>query len=57
MLANLETMMEGAHGTHTRIRCICHVFNLAVKVTSYCNFLISDDANANFHILGYAFAI
>jgi hypothetical protein len=32
MLAELETSMEGNHGVHTRIRCICHVFNLAVKV-------------------------
>lgn len=31
MLAELETLMEGSHGVHSRIRCICHVFNLAVK--------------------------
>ena len=32
MLAELETSMEGTHGVHTQICCICHVFNLAVKV-------------------------
>ena len=35
MLAELETLMEGDHGVHTQIRCICHVFNLAVKVMFY----------------------
>ena len=36
MLAELKTLMEGAHGTHTQICCICHIFNLAVKVMFYC---------------------
>ncbi|PPQ84241.1 hypothetical protein CVT26_013046 [Gymnopilus dilepis] len=32
LLAELEFRIpSGAHGTHTRIRCICHILNLVVK--------------------------
>ena len=32
MVASLETMLAGPAGSHTRVRCICHIFNLCVKV-------------------------
>ena len=42
--SNNDTMVDELHvllpgsicGAHTRVRCICHVMNLAVKVRWYC---------------------
>lgn len=34
MLSELEILCpESASGVHTRIRCICHILNLVVKVS------------------------
>jgi hypothetical protein len=32
MVAELEMLLDGPNGTHTRIRCMCHILNLVVKV-------------------------
>lgn len=50
MLAELETLMEGNHGVHTWIHCICHIFNLVVKVTFY-NIQWLDYGNTNWNVL------
>ncbi len=32
MISALETLLPGPAGQHTRIRCMCHILNLVVKV-------------------------